>query len=82
GCPGRQLILSGEGDADAGIFVIGMIAGAAVSHNFSLAGKPDSIIEGAYTVGGIGPWGQIAVIAGIVFCLVIGFTMREKFTAA
>jgi len=82
GCPGRQLILSGEGDADAGIFVIGMIAGAAVSHNFSLAGKPDSIIEGVYTVGGIGPWGQIAVIAGIVFCLAIGFTMREKFTAA
>jgi hypothetical protein len=25
GCPGRQLILSGEGDADAGVFVMGMI---------------------------------------------------------
>ncbi len=78
GCPGRQLILSGEGDSDAGVFVIGMIAGAAVSHNLSLAGKPDAVTEGAYTVGGIGPWGQIAVIAGILICLVIGFTMREK----
>lgn len=80
GCPGRQLILSGEGDSDAGVFVLGMIAGAAVSHNFSLAGKPDAVVEGAYTVGGIGPWGQAAVIGGIVFCLIIGFTMRENFT--
>lgn len=80
GCPGRQLILSGEGDADAGVFVLGMLAGAAASHNFSLAGKPDAVIDGAYTVGGIGLWGQIAVIAGIIFCLVIGFIMREKIT--
>lgn len=36
GCPGRQLFLAGEGDADAGIFVLEMIVGAAVSHNFSL----------------------------------------------
>ncbi len=78
GCPGRQLILSGEGDSDAGVFVLGMIAGAAVSHNLSLAGKPDAVTEGAYAVGGIGTWGQIAVIAGILLCLVIGFTMREK----
>ncbi|MBN2160131.1 MAG: YedE-related selenium metabolism membrane protein [Spirochaetes bacterium] len=78
GCPGRQLILSGEGDADAGIFVLGMTTGAAISHNFSMAGKPDAVIDGLYTVGGIGPWGQIAVITGILFCLIVGFTMREK----
>jgi YedE family putative selenium metabolism protein len=78
GCPGRQLILSGEGDADSGIFVLGMIIGAGLSHNFSLAGKPDGIIKGVYTVGGIGVFGQAAVILGIIFCLVIGFTMREK----
>jgi uncharacterized membrane protein YedE/YeeE len=28
GCPGRQLFLSGEGDADSAIFVLGMISGA------------------------------------------------------
>ena len=37
GCPGRQLFLSGEGDADAGVFVLGMITGAAFAHNFNLA---------------------------------------------
>jgi len=78
GCPGRQLILSGEGDADAGIFVLGMITGAAFAHNFSLAAKPDSMLDGVYTIGGTGVFGQAAVIIGIVFCLVIGFVMREK----
>jgi YedE family putative selenium metabolism protein len=78
GCPGRQLILSGEGDADAGIFVLGMITGAALAHNFAMAGKPDAIVENIYTVGGPGFYGQVAVILGIIFCLIIGFVMREK----
>lgn len=78
GCPGRQLFLSGEGDTDAGIFVIGMVAGAAFSHNFGLAGTPDAMNEGVLVVGGISQAGMIAVIIGLVVCLVIGFTMREK----
>jgi len=78
GCPGRQLFLSGEGDGDAAIFVIGMITGAAISHNFNLAGKPDRIIEGIVQTGGISHAGMIAVILGIVVCLIIGFSMREK----
>ena len=73
GCPGRQLFLSGEGDSDAGVFVLGMITGAAFAHNFALAGKPDGDV-----VGGIGPYGMAAVILGLVVCLVIGFAMREK----
>jgi len=73
GCPGRQLFLSGEGDGDAGIFVLGMITGAAFAHNFALAAKPDGDL-----VGGVGPYGMVAVILGLVVCLVIGFTMREK----
>jgi YedE family putative selenium metabolism protein len=73
GCPGRQLFLSGEGDGDAGIFVLGMITGAAFAHNFGLAGGPDSDV-----VGGIGPYGMVAVVLGLVVCVVIGFTMREK----
>jgi len=78
GCPGRQLILSGEGDSDAATFVLGMIAGAAFAHNFSLAASPDSVVDGVVKVGGISTWGMIAVVVGIVVCLVIGFTMREK----
>ncbi len=68
GCPGRQLFLSGEGDGDAAIFVIGMIVGAAFAHNFGLASSPK----------GLGPYGVPAVIIGLIVCLFIGFTMRKK----
>lgn len=68
GCPGRQLILSGEGDSDAAVFVIGMITGAGVCHNFLLASSP----------AGPGVFGPAAVIIGLVFCLIIGLVMREK----
>ena len=78
GCPGRQLILSGEGDGDAAIFVLGMISGAAFAHNFNLAGKPDAVADGILTVGGISPFGMTAVILGLIVCVVIGFNMREK----
>lgn len=78
GCPGRQLILSGEGDADAGVFVMGMLTGAAFAHNFALAGVPDKIVDGVVTTGGIfNVYGEVAVLIGIGVCLIIGFTMRE-----
>lgn len=67
-CPLRQLILSGEGDTDAGVVVLGFIAGAAFAHNFLLASSP----------AGTGEWGPVAVIIGLVFCLGTGFLMREK----
>ncbi|MFH0924169.1 MAG: YedE family putative selenium transporter [bacterium] len=66
GCPGRQLFLSGEGDGDAAIFVVGMIAGAAISHNLAMASSPK----------GTAAWGPIGVIVGLGVCLLIGFTMR------
>jgi YedE family putative selenium metabolism protein len=78
GCPGRQLFLSGEGDGDAAVFVTGMITGAAFAHNFALAAKPDKLAEGVVTVGGLATSGQVAVVLGLVVCLAIGFTMREK----
>lgn len=37
GCPLRQLIMSGEGDSDAAVTVVGMVLGAAVCHGFGLA---------------------------------------------
>jgi uncharacterized protein len=67
-CPGRQLFLSGEGDGDAAVFVLGMIVGAGFSHNFGLASSPKSV----------GPHGVAAVIIGLLVCLFIGFTMRRK----
>ncbi|MFA6224476.1 MAG: YedE family putative selenium transporter [Desulfomonilaceae bacterium] len=64
GCPGRQIFMSGEGDGDAGTFVLGMIVGAAVSHNFGLASSP----------AGIGQYGVYAVVIGLMVLLLIGFT--------
>ena len=78
GCPGRQLFLAGEGDGDAGIFVLGMVVGAAFAHNFALAGKPDGIAAGVPQTGGPGCYGQIAVILGLLFCMTLGFAMRER----
>ncbi len=78
GCPGRQLFLAGEGDGDAGIFVLGMIVGAGFAHNFTLVGSPDSVVEGVVKVGGLTTAGSVAVILGLVVCLIIGLTMREK----
>lgn len=71
GCPGRQLFLSGEGDMDAAIFAIGMIVGAGVAHNFAMASSPK----------GVAAFGPAAVIIGLIFCLVIGFTQRDKASA-
>ena len=71
GCPGRQLFMSGEGDADAGVFVFGMIVGAALSHNFGLASSP----------AGIGPHGMAAVAVSLIFCLIIAFGNVQRIRA-
>jgi YedE family putative selenium metabolism protein len=68
GCPGRQLILSGEGDADAGVFVMGLLVGAGVAHNFGLASSP----------AGIGANAPVAVFAGLSFCILLGFMAKEN----
>ncbi len=81
GCPGRQLILSGEGDSDAGVFVLGMIIGAGFAHNFALAGSPDKLVDGVLTVGGPGIYGQIAVVIGLVVCVILGLTIRQRASA-
>ncbi len=68
GCPGRQLILAGEGDADAAVFWIGMLVGAGFAHNFNLASS----------AAGPSPYGPAAVIIGLGVCVIIGLAMRER----
>lgn len=68
GCPGRQLFLSGEGDSDAAIFAMGMVVGAAISHNFGMAASPK----------GIGPHTAEGVIIGLIFCILVGLFCRKK----
>lgn len=61
GCPLRQLVLSGEGSSDSFVTVLGLTVGAAFCHNFGLASSGK----------GPTPNGQVAVIIGIVFALVV-----------
>ncbi len=79
GCPLRQLVMSGEGDMDAASVVLGMIVGAAFSHNFVLASSAaKAAAAGAPAVaGGPGIYGQIACVTGIIIVALIGWTMKE-----
>lgn len=63
GCPLRQTILASEGDTDAGITVLGLIVGAALTHNFNIASSPE----------GVTPNGKAAVIIGLIVVLAIGY---------
>lgn len=68
GCPGRMFIMSGEGDNDAGIFILGMLVGAGFAHNFSLASSD----------AGVGAFGIPATITGLIFCLAVGALFTNK----
>ena len=73
GCPLRQLILAGEGNADSAITIMGMVVGAAFAHNFGLASS------------GEGPTGngKIAVFIGIAILLGISyFCMNKSFNVS
>ncbi len=75
GCPLRQLILAGEGNGDSAVTVLGMVVGAALAHNFGLAGNADSVAEdGTYVVGGIGTAGMVAVVLGFIVLLAVTLT--------
>ena len=64
GCPGRQIFLTGEGDGDAAVFVLGMLTGAAVSHNFNAVGAA--------------PFAVWAMTVGLIVVLMIGFLSIVK----
>lgn len=74
GCPLRQLILTGEGNTDSAVTVLGYIVGAAFAHNFGLAGAAAS----AEAAGGPSINGKIAVIIGLVVMLVIAAMNTAK----
>ena len=63
GCPLRQVIMAGEGDTDAGMVFLGMLAGAAVAHNFGLAASGD----------GVPVAGKIGVLIAALFLITVGF---------
>ena len=76
GCPLRQLIMAGEGNADSAVTVMGYLVGAAFAHNFGLAGAAAS----AESIGGPSVYGKGAVIIGIIVLLAVAHfnTKRAK----
>jgi len=68
GCPGRQVFLSGEGDGDAAVFVLGMLVGAAVAHNFLMVATQ--------------PTAPYIVVIGLIVVAAIGVLGREKLSPA
>lgn len=70
GCPLRQLVLSGEGNSDSAVTVVGLMVGAAFAHNFGLASS------------GAGPTanGKIAVVIGliVVACIACSNTFKKE----
>lgn len=67
GCPLRQLILSGEGNTDSVIAVLGMLVGAGIAHNFGLASSPKGPTAN----------GQIAVITCLILVAAIAYFNSE-----
>lgn len=70
GCPMRQLVLTGTGNTDSAITVLGMIIGAAFAHNMSLASSGKGSTQN----------GRIALVIGILVLFVIGFMNIRKNT--
>jgi len=68
GCPFRQLIKAGEGDADAGLVVLGMFIGGALVQSWGIAA----------TAAGVSFYGKVAVLAGFTFLLATSLLCRER----
>ncbi|PNV63530.1 YedE-related selenium metabolism membrane protein [Clostridium sp. chh4-2] len=75
GCPLRQLVLAGQGSGDAAVTFLGLFVGAAVCHNFGLAGSAAS--ADPVSPGGLGTAGKAAVILCAVVLFIIGFCIKK-----
>ena len=74
-----QAFLDYNHSTDSAVTVFGMMTGAAIAHNFGLAGSADSVSEaGAYIVGGIKTNGQVAAVVALVVLLVVSLMHLPK----
>ncbi|MDR3302347.1 MAG: YedE-related selenium metabolism membrane protein [Spirochaetaceae bacterium] len=72
GCPLRQLVMAGEGNADAGISILGFLVAGATAHNFGIAASPT----------GVPLNGKIAVVIGFVVITLIVMSSNKKTAVA
>jgi hypothetical protein len=68
GCPFRQLIKAGEGDADAGLVIIGMFIGGALAQSWGIAA----------TASGVSLYGKVSVLVGLFFVVLGSLLFRER----
>ncbi|MDA8430794.1 MAG: YedE family putative selenium transporter [Geobacteraceae bacterium] len=68
GCPFRQLIKAGEGDADAGLVVIGMFIGGALSQSWGIAS----------TAAGVSLYGKVSILMGLGLVVLASIIYRER----
>ncbi len=68
GCPFRQMVKAGEGDADAGLVVVGMLIGAALVQSWGIAA----------TTAGVPMAGKAAVLVGFVFITATSLLVRKR----
>jgi len=71
GCPFRQLVLAGSGNADSVVTVFGMVAGVAFAHNFKMASSAAGV-----TVNG--KIGFVIVFVLVVFIALYNTFIRKK----
>lgn len=74
GCPLRQLVMAGEGDADAGGALAGMVTGALFAHGARLASSPKGPAPGALPL--------LAVLAVVTLALAWFVRSRQVASAA
>lgn len=68
GCPFRQLVKAGEGDADAGLVVVGMLLGGGLVQSWGLAAS----------AAGVPLPGKVALVVGFALVLLATLAFRER----
>jgi len=68
GCPFRQLVKAGEGDADAGMVVLGMLVAGGLVQTWGITA----------TAAGVPLPGKMAVLAGFAFVFMTSLLLRER----
>ena len=68
GCPFRQLVMAGEGDADAGAAVLGMLVAGGLVQTWGMRS----------TIAGATPAGKLATLIGLVLVIGTALSYREK----
>ena len=68
GCPFRQLVMAGSGNTDSAFAVLGLLAGGALVHNFSIASSPAGVTTN----------GKIAFAVCLVIVLIIAITNTKS----